>query len=129
MTDAKNEREDKIENPYKVGRSVIPSYDALPLGMKTPQETWNYKYFMKPCKKIVQPLGESVCARFMIDVCGRKRKGHLALILYCCDIPEGKETSNVKHVLKVYTCEWCLASKYGIRELKARPTRIAHEMG
>lgn len=127
-TDEQDERDESLKNPYEVERSVVPLYDALPASMEKNARNTKLQVLHEAMQKMFQPLSESVRPGFMVDVCGKKWKCHPALVSYCCDLPEGKDMSGVKHGATMYPCIRCLTSKHDIRELKVGPTRFAHEM-
>lgn len=78
--------------------------------------------------KIVQPLSESVRPRFIVDIGGKKRTSHSALISYCYDILDGRNMSCVKNGATIYTSIQSLSSMHDSSELKVGSTRIAYKV-
>lgn len=65
---------------------------------------------------------------FSVDVSGKQWKCHPTLISYCCDIPEGKDMSGVKHGATTCPCICCLTTQEEILDLTLGINRKAHEM-
>lgn len=126
-TDQQDEREEILEDPSEVERSVLPVYDALPVSMKNVRKT-KLQVLLKAIKNISEPLSEIVRHWFMVDVCGKKWKRHPAMISYSCNISKNKDTSSAKRGAKRYPCIVTLISKHDICELRIGPTQIAHVM-
>lgn len=72
----------------------------------------------KVVQKNVYRLNETMHPESIVDICEKKWKCRLALILYCCDIPEKRDMSGVKHGEKMCYCVQCLTSLCDIPELK-----------
>lgn len=101
--DVLDEQQEKLDIPYKVERSFVPSYDALPVSMKVIREkhestrtsSSQAKNFSTFKRKLAHWVYDSSLQN---QVCEMKWKSTLTLVSKCSNVVERKDASGVKHV-------------------------------
>lgn len=73
-------------------------------------------------------LGEGELCRFSVSVFDKRLICHPAIILYCCDIIEGKYISGVRHGGPMYPFICCLTAKHKISEHIVDTKRLENKM-
>ena len=82
-------------------------------------------------EEILTPLADYNLKGFRcIDNDGKSSYCHPTICSYCCDIPEEKDISGIRHNMNTkFLCIRCLTSLEGIKEMRIGQERRADEMG
>lgn len=92
-----DEVEDRVGKRQLASSSVPPLHDLLPASMKRYARIRKFEDLHDSVRKILKSLGDSVQSGFPVMSCDRLLVCHVALVSYCCDVPEGKDISAVRH--------------------------------
>lgn len=89
---------DTVENcDGKYGETIIPLTDNLYESAKRPGSEKKLVILHTAVERMLRPLSPVFEKRFTVSSRNRKEKFHLVVFLHCCDIPQSKGMSGVKH--------------------------------
>jgi len=109
---------------------VIPLNDRLEMTSNNNGRLQKMNVIHSVMKDILSPLTETNKIGFKCETKdGRKYYCHPIICSYCCDIPEGKDLSGIRHNTNTkYPCIRCLSSLNDIRNNRTGKERTVEQM-